>query len=47
MTVKELIEALQQCPADYEITIQALDMTFGVETVGIDLVEKTVDLFGI
>ena len=42
-TVKELIEVLKDCPQDYKITAQALGM---VETVGIDFVEKTVDLFG-
>ena len=45
-TVKELIEVLKDCPQDYKITTKALGMTFGVETIGIDFVEKTVDLFG-
>ena len=46
MTVKELIEILKDCQQDHEITIKALGMTFGIETVGIDLVEKTVDIYG-
>ena len=45
-TVKELIEVLKECQEDYGITIDALGMTFGVETVSIDLAEKTVVLFG-
>ena len=41
-TVKELIEALQQCPEDYEVRIDGLD---SIETVGIAHAEESVDLF--
>ena len=44
-TVKELIEALQQCPEEYPVMVQtSTDFEF-VVTLGIDLNEKTVDLF--
>ena len=41
-TVKELIEALQQCPADYEVRIEVL---YQLDSVGIDHEEKAVSLF--
>lgn len=41
-TVKELIETLKQCPEDYEVRIYGLD---SIETVGINHVEESVDLF--
>jgi predicted secreted protein len=41
-TVKELIEALQQCPEDYEVLI---DICGEIESVGIDDEAKTVNLF--
>jgi hypothetical protein len=44
-TVKELIEALQQCPQDYEVRICADCTIFDLESVGIDHDDKTVDLF--
>jgi hypothetical protein len=50
-TVKELIEALQQCPQDYEVNIikgscgYRISHTYEVKTVGIDNNEKSVDLF--
>ena len=45
-TVKELIEALQQCPEDYQILMCDDDgIYFGVNAVGIDHDEETVDLF--
>lgn len=44
-TVKELIEALKQCPEDYEVLIQTPGFMGGIESVGIDPDEKTVDLF--
>lgn len=44
-TVEELIEALKQCPKDYQITIHALDMDFDIDAVGINDDAKTVDLF--
>lgn len=45
-TVKELIEALQQCPEDYIVYIHTTDETSDIESVGIDPAEETVDLFG-
>lgn len=45
-TVKELIEALQQCPQDYEIALIESDGNdCYLKTVGIDHDTKTVDLF--
>ena len=44
-TVKELIETLKQCPEDYEVLIHGTGEFLGIETVGIDNEEKTVDLF--
>ena len=45
MTVKELIEALQECPQDYEVMVSAESKFLFLSTIGIDLNEKTVDLF--
>jgi hypothetical protein len=44
-TVKDLIEALKQCPEDYQVMVATgLGFEF-VVTVGIDPKEKTVDLY--
>ena len=45
-TVKELIEALKQCPEDYTVTVFTTRERAELEAVGIDHEEKTVDLFG-
>ena len=45
-TVKELIEALQQCPEDYIVYIHTAEETSDVESVGIDPADKAVGLFG-
>ena len=46
-TVKELIEALQQCPQDYEVTIsinlQRISY-YDIDTVAINHEDKTVDI---
>ena len=44
-TVKELIEALKQCPQDYPVFINLGIEVYNIETVGIDNNEQTVDLF--
>ena len=44
-TVKELIEALQQCPPDYPVMIKAEDGYHYLVQLGIDPDVKTVDLF--
>ena len=44
-TVAELIETLKQCPQDYEVLINTPHFISGIETVGIDNNEQTVDLF--
>ena len=48
-TVKELIEALKQCPEDYTVLMNIrdtyIDCRYDIETVGIDHNEQTVDLF--
>lgn len=45
-TVKELIEALQQCPEDYKVMVNYEIHCWGdIEELGIDNKEKTVDLF--
>ena len=44
-TVKELIEALKQCPEDYEVLVQVPTFVSGIESVAIDNDEQTVDLF--
>jgi hypothetical protein len=44
-TVKELIEALQQCPSDYPVMIKAEDGYHFLAQLAIDPDEKTVDLF--
>ena len=41
-TVKELIEALKQCPAEYEVRIEIF---YQLDSVGIDHEEKAVSLF--
>lgn len=46
-TVKELIEALKQCPEDYEVEISTPHtMPLSIDCVGIDHDTCTVDLFG-
>lgn len=45
-TVKELIEALKQCPEDYEVVIvDTLGDLFSIDVLGIDNDAKTVNLF--
>lgn len=44
-TVKELIEALKQCPEDYTISLCEDGDFFALMSIGIDHEEKTVDLF--
>ena len=45
-TVKELIEALQQCPEDYEVMVtDTLGDTLCLDMVGIDNEKKNVNLF--
>ena len=44
-TVKELIEALQQCPEDYIVNMAVEYENYGLESIGIDHDRKTVDLF--
>jgi hypothetical protein len=44
-TVKDLIEALKQCPEEYAIMVRTDDGFHFVVTVGIDPKENTVDLF--
>lgn len=50
-TVKELIEALKQCPDDYVIQVikdssgYGISHTYEIKTLGIDFKEGTVDLF--
>lgn len=44
-TVRELIDALQKCPEDFEVIIHTPEEGFGIEAVGIDNEDKTVDLF--
>ena len=44
-TVAELIETLKQCPQDFPVFIHTNCEIFGIETVGIDNKEETVDLF--
>lgn len=41
-TVAELIETLKQCPQDYEVMISEFE---SIEEVGVNHIEKTVDLF--
>ena len=45
MTVKELIETLQQCPQDFPVFIRTNSEIFRIGTIGIDHNEQTVDLF--
>lgn len=45
-TVKELIEALSQCPENYAINIAMLGAAADVEQVGIDHNNETVVIFG-
>lgn len=42
-TVKELIEALQQCPEDYTVFMGADCTIFDIESVAINHEEKSVD----
>lgn len=44
-TVKELIEALKQCPEEYPVMIKTDNGFEFVVSLGIDLNQKTVDLF--
>lgn len=44
-TVKELIDALRQCPEDYPVKIYTTDGRYDLDTLGIDLVQGSVDLF--
>ena len=44
-TVKDLIEALKECPEEYPVMVHTDDGFRFVVTVGIDLKENTVDLF--
>ena len=44
-TVKDLIQALQQCPEEYQVMVKTENGFGFVVTVGIDPKEKTVDLF--
>lgn len=44
-TVKELIEALSQCPEDYVVLVDGHTEVYRLCQVGIDHDEKVVDLF--
>ena len=44
-TVKELIEALQQCPEDYEVLVDGQVEVYRIAQIGLDHDEKVVDLF--
>lgn len=44
-TVKELIEALQQCPEDYIVYLHDRYTTYNIGAVGIDTVEEAFDIF--
>ena len=44
-TVKDLIEALQQCPEDYEVKLFVGNDAFEIDELGINHGFKTVDLF--
>lgn len=44
-TVKDLIEALKECPEDFHVMVHTDNGFQFVVTVGIDPKEKTVDLF--
>ena len=44
-TVKELIEALSECPEDYEVHMTPDCMVFDIVSIGIDHNSQTVDLF--
>ena len=44
-TVKELIEALSQCPEEYTVLMDIDWEIFQIEQVGIDHNKQTVDLF--
>lgn len=44
-TVKELIDALRQCPEDYPVKIYTSTGSCDLDTLGIDLVKVSVDLF--
>jgi hypothetical protein len=44
-TVKELIDALRQCPEDYQVKIYTASKVCDIDTVGIDLIKGSVDLF--
>lgn len=43
-TVKELIEALEKCPIDYEVMVLNDDEFENIESVGINNENKTVNL---
>ena len=50
-TVKELIETLKECPEDYAVQVvkgsagYRISHTYEIKMVGVDINEKTVDLF--
>ena len=50
-TVKELIETLKECPEDYEVQVikgsagYRISHTYEIKMVGVNINEKTVDLF--
>jgi hypothetical protein len=44
-TVKELIEVLKQCPQEYPVMVKTDNGFEFLVSLGIDLDEKTVDLF--
>jgi hypothetical protein len=46
-TVKELIEALKQCPEDYQVVIFANDEVRSIESVAMDHYIEEVALFGV
>ena len=43
-TVKELIEALKECPEDFKVLLVA-DKPYEIGMLGVNLELKTVDLF--
>lgn len=43
-TVKELIEALKECPEDYKVLL-VTDKPYEIGMLGVNLELKTVDLF--
>lgn len=45
-TVKELIEALKECPEDYKVQIVIDDWIENINSVSIDPINERVGLFG-